>query len=131
MAPFFKNETSNTDFVVGQEWHYETRANEENSTLKILKIDNVEANIIHIAILGLKLKNIETGDLNEEIGHVPISEEVLSKSVTSLKNNQTELPDFQSGYSHWKAAYDEGKAGFFTLSVKEIVQFIDEAINKK
>lgn len=125
------NNSSPSNFLVGQIWNYETRSNEENSTLQILKIDKAENNIIHIAIFGLKIKNNKTGDLNEVIGHIPISEESLIKSVTTLKYNQMELPDFESGYLQWKAAFDENKAGYFTILVKDIVQSIDEIINKK
>ena len=48
---FNKKEETPLAYQVGQEWHYKTRPNEENSTLKILKIERQEEGerIFHIS----------------------------------------------------------------------------------
>ena len=121
-------------FIVGQEWNYETREGEENSTLKILKIDeieNTEKNIIHISISGLKIENPNnSAKYYKDLRHIPICEKTLKNSVTKVKNEKSELPDFNEGYSIWKEAYEKKEAGFFTISVLEIVKFMDKTINQ-
>jgi len=46
-------------YKVGQEWNYKTRNGEENSTLKILKIEEYPkpGKVIHISIGRLRVKN--------------------------------------------------------------------------
>jgi len=128
-----KSQNENEKFKVGQVWKYETRINEENSTLQILKIEKVknQESIVHIYISGLKMKNPnhETG-ISEFIGHLPISEHALSNSTTKLVLNNKKLPNFKEGYEMWKTAFDSGNAGYFTESVNNAINFIEEALIK-
>lgn len=123
----------NSKYRVGQEWQYKTRPAEENSTLKILKIEEYPktGKIIHISIRGLKIKNpgSPTG-FAENLSHIPISEEALKKSVTGLKNETGKKPDSleMDGYAHWKKEFDKGNAGIFTIPVSEIVSSLEESI---
>lgn len=120
-----------TKYKVGQEWNYKTRKGEENSTLKILKIEEypTHGKVIHISIGRLKVGNpdIEKGFANE-FTHIPISEKALDKSITELKNEKIKLPDYIDGYDYWKKEFDQGIAGVFSISVSEIVNDMEEGI---
>jgi len=118
---------------VGQEWHYQTRQLEESSTLKIVKIEQYEiiGKIIHISILDLKVKHPKfPNELLTEATHIPITEAALLKSITSIKNDRCDLPDYEFGYVRWKSAFDEDKAGYFAIPVNEVVHYLEESANK-
>lgn len=119
-------------FSVGQVWAYHTRTGEEHSTFQILKIEEYEetGTVIHIYVNGLKVKNphIPSG-FSEEIGHLPMSKEAVSKSITNLVSEDSELHDFKEGYGNWKQAFDDGKAGVFSATVKEAVEYVEGAMD--
>ena len=116
-------------FKVGQEWHYHTRKGEENSTLKIVKIEHNEDEdhpIIHISVLGIHLVTPQSskGYVTEML-HLPVEVAAIAGSITTLKNDRTVLPDYEFGYVQWKMAYEDNRAGVFNLSVKDIIQFLE------
>jgi len=116
-------------FKVGQKWHYHTRPNEENSTLKIVKIEHYEAygTIVHIAISGLRIKNPKyPNGVLQEILHLPVSEDALRNSTTTLKNDHTDLPDYEFGYVRWKTAFDNEQAGHFAIPLREAIQWLED-----
>lgn len=116
-------------FQVGQEWYYQTRPNEENSTVKIVKTETYKeiGNLIHISISGVKIKNPKyPNGVLEEVLHLPIAEEALQKSTTQLKNNRTDLPNYEFGYVRWKTAFDEEKAGYFAIPLREVIQYLED-----
>lgn len=116
-------------YQVGQEWHYHTRNGEESSTLKIVKTEQEEEDIIvHIYVSGIQL--IRSGSPEgfvAYISHLPLTEEALLNSITQLKNDRCEMPDYEIGYVRWKTAYDENKAGVFSIPLKEILQYLEKA----
>lgn len=116
-------------YQVGQEWYYQTRNGEENSTLKIVKIEEYEGigKMVHISILDLKIKNPKypNGLLNE-VMHIPIAEYALRNSTIQLKSDRCQLPDYEFGYVHWKNAYDQGQAGYFGIPLKEVIQYLQD-----
>ena len=120
------------EFSVGQIWEYKTRATELGSKVTILKIDFLnDQEIIHIYVGGLKLKNPQSSTgYGEDISHMPISPDALKESVTELVNQTESLPNFEEGYEIWREAFDSGKAGIFTISVKECVEFMEQTINQ-
>ena len=61
---------------------------------------------------------------------MPISPDALKESVTELVNQTESLPNFEEGYEIWREAFDSGKAGIFTISVKECVEFMEQTINQ-
>ncbi len=132
---FFLGCTKKDDmkYNVGQEWKYKTRQGEENSTLKILKIEEYPTigKVVHISLSGLKMKNPQhpTG-IADKISHLPITEEALDKSIISIKNDTRQMPDSteMDGYSYWKKEFDKGNAGVFSISVSEIVNSIEKSI---
>lgn len=118
-------------YKVGQEWNYKTRKGEENSTLKILKLEEypTHGRVIHISIVGLKVINPDSKEgFANEFTHIPISEKALDESVTELKNEKVKIPEFIEGYAYWKKEFDQGVAGVFSISVSEIVDLMEESI---
>lgn len=122
--------TSNdSKFQVGQVWRYTTRPGEEDSTLIIVKVEYDEkiGNIIHISINGLKISNPKVeGGINEEVPHMPISEDALGASVVELIDEGVDLPSFEEGYNAWRSA----TGGVFTIPVSEVVEVIEQALNQ-
>jgi hypothetical protein len=121
-------------FKAGQVWKYHTREGEENSTVTILQVDAHEklGNVIHVAITGINISNPRTASgYQNHLPHLPYAEDAVSKSVTELVGEVEELPDYAEGYNNWKAAFDDGKAGVWTLGLKETVQAIDDMMKKQ
>ncbi|MDR6487886.1 hypothetical protein J2799_002391 [Chryseobacterium vietnamense] len=120
-------------YRVGQEWNYKTRLTEKSSTLTILKIEEYPetGKVIHISVSGLKIKDTtSTTGIADKFTHIPLSEEALNKSVTTLKNETGKKPDSLEldGYSYWKKEFDKGNAGIFTIPVSEIVSTMEKSI---
>jgi len=124
--------TSAEEFAVGQIWDYQTRAHESGAQLTVVKIDQLQGeDIIHISLSGLQIKNPHApSGVGKEVSHIPISPEALRASVTKLNGQTTQLPDFQAGYDQWRAAFDAGQGGYFTISVAECVEYIEQAMNQ-
>ncbi len=119
------------EFCEGQEWKYTTRPNEQNSTLVILKVEEYESvgKVVHIAVDGLSIRNIEKPEApHSDISHMPFVADTVRKCVTELVR-YTEIPDFSEGYQCWKEAYEKGDAGFFTITVAESVEFMEETLS--
>lgn len=120
-------------FEVGQVWSYRTRPGEDASRLYIARIDrDLSAKaIFHLYIDGLTLKNpLVEGEVQDHLPHVPVSRETLEASVIALQAENVLPPDISEGYVLWREAFEQGRAGVFTLSVQEIVQYIEDAFNK-
>lgn len=118
------------EFSAGQEWRYSTRPNEENSTLVILKVEEYEGvgEVVHIAVDGLSIRNTEKPESpHSDISHMPFVAEAVRKCVTELVG-YIKVPDFSEGYESWREAYEDGDAGFFTISVSESVEFMEETL---
>jgi len=118
-------------FKEGQTWQYHTRVNEPDSRVIILKIEQYDntGEVIHISVIGLSMKNEHDSSwLGEDISHMPFSKEALMKSV-NIFDKMVEVPDFSEGYAIWKDAFDKGKAGVFSVSVSEAVDFMEQTIN--
>lgn len=116
----------------GQVWHYQTRAGEESSRLYIVQIDPHEklGPIYHIALDGLKLRNPHLeGGLQSDLPHLPLGEAALQSSVTRLISSDASMPDISEGYGHWKAAFDAGEGGIFSIPVAQAVEYIEKAVN--
>lgn len=121
------------DFAVGQEWSYKTRPQDSGSTLIIVQIDKNKklGNIIHISLVNVNVKNPTiNGDSTKVLPHSPVSEESVRKSVIEYKGMAKTLPPYQEGYKTWKQAFDNGKAGVFTIPVSEIVEVIEKTLNQ-
>jgi hypothetical protein len=121
-------------FLPGQLWTYDTRPGEENSRLTILAVEANENRgaIVHIRVDGVAEKNPYAPDgVSRVIHHMPFAEVALEKSVRELVTTGTPVPaTFQEGYKIWKDAFLAGKAGIFTLTVAEAIQYCEGVLNK-
>jgi len=130
--PKNKRDFLDDKFKVGQIWRFNTRPGEENSTLKILKVEKYDSAgvVIHIYVNGLKLKNPQrpTG-FSDDIGHLPLLKDAVLKSVTTLVSEDSKLPDFREGYNNWKEAFDSNKGGIFSIVVSDAIKYVEEAMN--
>jgi len=119
-------------YAVGQVWAYQTRANETDSKLYIVRIEENEkiGPIYNIYLDGLAIENPHIAGSQDSLPHAPVSAETLDASVTGLiEVRQNDLPDISEGFDMWKEAFDSGDAGVFTIKVSEIVQYIEDIVN--
>lgn len=126
-------EVQNSSYKIGQIWSYKTRVNEPNSTFTVVKIDSDPrfGNIIHIAVRNLKMKNPRSPDgISDVINHMPFSEKAVAQSAIKLLKEKADLPDFEEGYSLWKEAFDQKRAGFYTISIAEAVKIAEDNLNR-
>lgn len=113
-------------FLPGQLWQYDTRPGEETSVITILAIDDEEDHII----IHVRLDNINFGS-NGYIQHLPFSADAIMGSVTNFIKHLDELPDFKEGYDQWKQNFIAGKADYWKIPVKEVVEAINQIMNNK
>jgi hypothetical protein len=127
-------ETTSGRFKVGQIWKYHNREGEDSSTCTILKIETYDVTkdtIIHIRIDGVKIYSPDSPDgYSHAVGHLPCDAKAVSKSVTEMIGVKEPLPDFAEGYALWKKAWDEGKGGYFTIELKEVVESFDRGMKR-
>jgi len=113
--------SASTELRVGDIWAYKNRPGEDGSTLTILKIEEYPklGKVIHIRVDGFRETNPVTGTEFNEMPHLPFQAKALERSITRRIGETAEIPDFNQGYTVWKAAFDEGKAGVFRISVSK------------
>ena len=115
-------------FEVGQEWSFQTRPHEMESTFIITRIDQggPKGKIVHIYVKGLKMKNkLSATGFNDHIVHLPCSEKALLASGLKLKNERVPLPNFMEGYLSWLKGFEQNKAGVFKLPLAESIAFLE------
>jgi hypothetical protein len=124
-------------FAPGQLWSYHARTGEDDSRIRILRVDATERAgvVVHVAVEGVVIVNPADPDrATRTIGFMPIAEAALDASVTQLvAEDDSFVPsaDFEAGYSGWKAAFDAGKAGFWTAPVAKVVQTVDDGLRSR
>ena len=127
------SDTIDSRYKVGQVWRYQTRTDEADSTFSIVKVEH-DAKlgiIVHISLRGLHIKNPHhPNGFTDTASHMPFAEDAITKSVTTLVQENAPLPDFQAGYNQWRQAADAGKAGIFTITVAESLDVMEQALNK-
>jgi hypothetical protein len=131
-AKLFSGADQDDKYKVGQIWEYQTRKGEEKSTLTIVGVENHKQleTIINIYVGGLNIKNPNADSgLSDEIQHLPFSREAMDKSVTKLIGTTKKLPDYKDGYNEWRTAFDDGKAGVFSITVKESIDVMEKTLN--
>lgn len=109
-------------YAEGQVWEYRTRPGEEESRLKIQKIETPAqwatlGPIYHISVTGLHLAPHIVGQL----AHAPVSRQTLDSSVIRLSGEDKAFPPIEEGIAEWRRA----NGGVFTISVAQIVEFLD------
>jgi hypothetical protein len=121
---------SSPRFRVGQVWRYQTRPGEEASRVIVGRVERVGAagTVVHVKLTGLRLEGPQgVGTL---VYHAPIAEAQMEASVTELTEERGDLAGFAEGYAMWRAAYLDGKAGVFTLTLSEVVETMEQALKQ-
>jgi hypothetical protein len=117
-----------TPFQPGQTWTYDTRPGESSSRARIFKIDvTPDATIIHVGLLNLTFHT--PGGPTDQIGHLPIEENALRQSVRQMESLDTPPPPVPEGYAMWREAFDAGKAGVWTVPLKDTISAIETTLN--
>jgi hypothetical protein len=122
---------SGSTFQPGQVWHYRTRAGEDSSTLTVLKVETHPKTgvIVHIGVSGVHVAT-PGGGSTSELGHLPLSEDALRRSVTTKVSDGAPTDRGTEGYNEWRRAFDAGQGGVFTTTVAECVGFVEQAANQ-
>jgi hypothetical protein len=113
-------EVKDDKYKPGQVWSYKTRAEEQASTLTILRVDELadKKRIVHIRVEHIHLKNCRGGPAPEAFEHMPFAKDALDTSTVKLLNTGP-VPDFKNGYSEWRSAWDANNAGYYTITVAQ------------
>jgi len=118
---------ANQSFQVGQEWSYQARPQDVNSSLLVGAIEDHPqmGRIVHIAVNNVRVRNPHAnGGYSTEIGHIPTSEAALRDSVTKLLASAQQVDQVAEGIETWRSA----QGGVFTVSVSEAVQYIEDIL---
>lgn len=112
-------------FSAGQIWRYENRPGEDASRVIIGKVEQAAeiGTIIHVKIIGLSLKG--QGETASVITHAPVAEAQVAASVVELTDEVANLDGLDDGYASWCSAFLAGKAGVFTITLSEIVEYME------
>lgn len=128
-GPPMPERASSPRYRVGQVWQYQTRPGEEASRVIVGRIEKIEGigTVVHVKLTGVQLRGPQ--GVATVMFHAPVAEAHLSASVTELTDERGDLEGFAEGYGMWRAAYREGKAGVFTLTLFEILETMEQALN--
>lgn len=124
-------DTNEGKFHVGERWSFHSRDGEENATLTVVKVESSPkmGTIVHVSLEGLRIRSAHAPNgITETVSHMPFAEAAIETSVTRLLAKHAPLPSFEEGYQLWRAAFDQAKAGFFTGTVAEAIDFIENAV---
>ena len=87
--------------------------------------------IFHVSVRAVKVKNKRSlSGLTTELPHFPVSAKTLELSVTKHLRMEPPNPEYMEGYATWRRAFDQGKAGIFTIPIAEIVEVVEKSINQ-
>jgi hypothetical protein len=121
------------DFLEGQVWSYKTRPGEGNSTLLINKveIDPRLGAIFHVSVSGVSVKNSRVSSgVTSDLPHFPVSKQTLELSCVNLVGKSPPNAEYREGYAEWRSAFNQGKAGIFSIPISEIIDGVETAINQ-
>jgi len=120
---FGKAKANSPDYQVGQVWTLQS-GEYKGAEVIIANVENhpVQKHVIHIMVPG-PLQNAK-GQITSAISHLPFSEEGLRKSDLKLSRKKSPVTDdWREGYELWNAEALEGRAGMFSVSVSEAIDF--------
>ncbi|VAW98942.1 hypothetical protein MNBD_GAMMA22-1371 [hydrothermal vent metagenome] len=120
-------------FTAGQVWSYETRYNEKNSRLTILKVDYFEdAVVVHIRLEDIKLLDSTLAHgFRTIVPHMAFLQTALQQSVIKLVGENKRLPEFSKEYQNWRQGDGVGTAWAWHFSVSEALSGLEEIYNSK
>ena len=64
------------------------------------------------------------------MNHLPFAEEAIANSAVKMLKEKAELPDFEEGYGLWREAFDQKRAGIYTITVAEAVEVAEKSLNQ-
>ena len=126
-------------FEVGQQWRYQTRTQEPESTFTVVKVESYPqlGFVIHISVADVRIASANvsdaapdaTPDAMTNIGHLPFSQDALSASATNLAASNVAISDdYREGYEQWKAAFEAGRAGVWSISLSQAIEAMEGAL---
>ena len=101
--------------------------------MTIVRVDDDEeyGPIVHVYISNLNIPNPDAPQgKTTYIAHMPFVDEILEEYVGEVESVTKQLPDYEDGYQLWRAAFDEGDAGVFTVSVAKAIGFVQDSIGQ-
>jgi len=120
---FSKANANSTAYKTGQIWVVKS-GDYKGAKVIIVNVEDhpVQNHVIHIMVQG-PIQNLE-GKVTSNVSHLPYSEEGLRKSNLKLSRKNADVPDeWREGYEIWNAEASKGKAGIFTITVPEAIDF--------
>lgn len=119
--------TTDSKYNPGQIWSYRTRSGEDASTITILRVETLPkiGTIIHVRIDGIVLKNCSGGFSPHVIEHAPFSKDAVDRSVFRLVGQKETLPDYEAGYSDWRAHC----GGVYTITIAQMLSVDEQTFN--
>jgi hypothetical protein len=127
------SDVSTAKYHAGETWKYKTRPGEEGSILTVVKVESSPrlGIIVHVSLDGLNVRSKHApSGTSDRIGHMPFSEAAIDASVTGRVGKAGALPKFEDGYKEWRAGYDQGKAGIFSVPVAEAVGYTESILQE-
>jgi len=123
-----------TEFKPGQVWTYRGALVPSSRMIvgAIDKPDNaVDTEIVSISITDAPIDPKTGGEKTQTVPHLPVAADALEKSVLELQGT-AQIPDgFDEGYRIWREAFETGRGGFFTITVDEIVQVLQNSLSSR
>jgi hypothetical protein len=113
-------------YVTGQVWEYRTRQQDAGSLLKVQRVEMLGlTKVYHISVIGV---HFSTPGIAGVLPHIPVSDETLDASVTSLSATKPDFPTtaLEEGVVEWRSA----KGGVFTIPMSQIIGIIDNQTAK-
>ncbi|WP_439496281.1 hypothetical protein [Bosea sp. (in: a-proteobacteria)] len=116
--------SASIDLEPGQVWTYHN-APDVDSRVTIGRIDVGEHDaIISIAISRALPHPVTPRAEMTDIGHLPIRQAALLRSLHQHLGNGPVPDRFNEGYLHWRELYDSGRAGAFDTDLAKAIEFV-------
>lgn len=107
---------------VGQAWATQADANVPPLLVVVGRIDVLAG--VEVASISIAPHPTGANSGWPSAGHLPIRLDKLGlENAMLVRRDAPTGADFEEGYGIWMAAYESGKAGFFTISAREAYAF--------
>ena len=112
------------NYEVGQIWSYQTRPQEPNSTLMILRIDNSSklGQVVFIGLMDVRIRH-PNGKIIGSLSPLPITRHGLDQSVVKLVGKTDKLMSSNFSYMKWKEVQLAGKTP--TTHAKPVAEIVN------
>lgn len=121
-------------YDIGQIWNFNAPKGDDSATITILKVERTEKGdtIIHVRLDNIRVYNPEIKEkFTRNITHLPFSRQALDSSVTTLKGQTAEVPEYLNGYLKWKDAYDRNEGGYWKLSAVHVLDQMNKIMYER